>query len=90
MVLEQDGIRELISHSELALAFVRQVNAISSPLGATVNGLRVSGIILCMVNNCIEDCQCLKDFAEDFGVPVLQSAMDAACSRFFSEYSRQL
>ena len=86
VILDQQAIKSLVPTSELAQTFVRQVNSLSSPLGAAVNGLRVSGIILCMVNNCIVDCECLKDFAKDFGVPALQSAMDSACSRFFSEY----
>jgi murein DD-endopeptidase MepM/ murein hydrolase activator NlpD len=80
--LDRCDARSLVTGSELALAFVDQAQSLHSPLDAAANSLRLSGIILCATHNCLGDCECLKDLAEEAGMPALRSAILSTCGRF--------
>jgi hypothetical protein len=81
-VLAAQKVKAAIEHSDLARAMVGRALCAQTQADTMVRAIRVAGIILCVLHNCVESCQCLKDLTEEVGLPKLRAAITQICEGY--------
>jgi len=72
-VLGRQTIKDKVSRSPVAVAMIDRVTSAQTQIGTLVLALRVTGIVLCELHGCVNECQCLKDLADETVPTMLKS-----------------
>ena len=62
----------------------QRVASTQTHLATFVLALRVTGIVLCELRGCIEDCQCLKDLADEVLPSMLKAKIAEICDGYLT------
>lgn len=84
-VLGRQTIKGEVSRSPLAVSMVDRVISAHTQISTFVLALRVTGIVLCELHGCINDCQCLKDLADETAPPMLKAKISQICDGYLMQ-----
>lgn len=87
-VLGGRNVRSAVNGSVVASAIVSRVANLHSQVSTVVLALRLTGISLCELHGCIEDCQCLEDLADGTAPEMLKARIALICDDFLAGFLR--